>query len=195
MYNSIPSLNKKEGWYLHAKDDHPEVRAKFFELLREMKGFKVYMVIGRKHLEIFNKKHNNNASEFYFDVLHHLLKNRMHLESESYMLYLAQREKSTLPKFTGSIEKALEKQAVDAKLTYKYVIVKSSEFPELSVVDYMLWALMRYIVKGEARFYEALKDKYGLIIDLYDRDNYEDRKNYYWSDNRFAKEKASSFEP
>ena len=53
---------------------------------------------------------------------------------------------------------------------------------------------MRYIVKGEARFYEALKDKYGLIIDLYDRDNYEDMKNYYWSDNRFTKEKASSFE-
>lgn len=193
MYNTIPSLNKKGGWFLHAKDDHPEVRVKFFEKLRRMSGFKAYMIVGRKDLNIFNKKHNNNASEFYFDMLHHLLKKRIYKGSEVYQIFLAHREKTTMPKFTAAIEKTIKKQEEEIELTYKYDIVKSKEFPEMSVVDYMIWALQRYINKGEGRFFEALKNKYSLIIDLYDFDNYDDRKNYYWKGNPFSLGKATDF--
>jgi len=63
----------------------------------------------------------------------------------------------------------------------------------MSVVDYMIWALQRYITKGEGRFFKALQDKYSLIIDLYDFDNYEEMKNYYWRGNPFELEKASEF--
>lgn len=194
MYNTIPSLNKKgKSWYLHAKDDHPEIRAKFFEFLRSINGFKIYIIIGRKELDIFNKKHNNNASEFYFDMLHHLIKRRLYQENIHHQLYLAHREKTTMTKFQSAIDKAIQKQKEEIQLSFQYDIVKSSEYPELSIVDYMLWALNRYITKGEKRFFEALKDKYSLIIDLYDNDNYKDRNNYYWSKNEFSLDKATAF--
>ena len=40
--------------------------------------------------------------------------------------------------------------------------------PELSVVDYILWALQRYIFKGERRFYEAVEHQVASVIDLYE---------------------------
>jgi hypothetical protein len=73
LYNSIPSMNAMKGWFVHARGDHPEVRAKFFELLRQLDGYLAHIVLAKKDLTIFNKKHNNNPTEFYFDVLHHLL--------------------------------------------------------------------------------------------------------------------------
>ena len=73
LYNSIPSMNAMKGWFVHARGDYPEVRAKFFELLRQLDGYLAHIVLAKKDLTIFNKKHNNNPTEFYFDVLHHLL--------------------------------------------------------------------------------------------------------------------------
>ena len=36
MYNSIPSIISNENWFVHARGDHPEIRAKFFEMLRDL---------------------------------------------------------------------------------------------------------------------------------------------------------------
>src|ERR1700722_5581397 len=58
MYNSIPSIISNKNWFVHARGDHPEVRAKFFEMLRDLSGFKAHIVIAKKQLNIFNKKHN-----------------------------------------------------------------------------------------------------------------------------------------
>jgi hypothetical protein len=73
--------------------------------------------------------------------------------------------------------------------------VQSRLTPELSIVDYMLWALQRYIIKGEKRFYSALEEKYNLIIDLYDFDGYNEKSgsNYYHRRNRFTMESAGEF--
>ena len=70
LYSSIYSVTLP-NWYLHARGDHPEVRAKFFEFLRNLDGFKSYIVIGRKRLSTFKNKHNNNEREFYFDLVYH----------------------------------------------------------------------------------------------------------------------------
>jgi hypothetical protein len=66
----------------------------------------------------------------------------------------------------------------------------------MSVVDYLLWAVQRYITKGEGRFFKALLDKYALIIDLYDTENYKKlggNGNYYTASHPFDLEKASKF--
>jgi len=50
----------------------------------------------------------------------------------------------------------------------------------------MLWALNRYIIKGEARFFKALQHKYNLIIDLYDIKKFHgglNDNNYYHKNN------------
>lgn len=190
LYKSIPSVTNP-NWFLHAKNDHPEVRAEFFKFLRQYNGIKFHAVIARKELGIFNRKHNNNSSEFYFDVIRKLLENHWD-EKVTYHIYLAHKSKSTTEKLISAIEKAIEnsnrKKGIIEQIDYQCTIEKSSFLPELSVVDYFLWALQRYIYKGEIRFWETIEPSVGTVIDLYDGN-----KMYEGSD-VFRLEKATAFE-
>lgn len=170
LFRSIHSV-QKPGWFLHARSDHPEVRTEFFKFIRAFPGLRFHAVIARKELTIFNRKHNNNPAEFYFDIVHHLLKNRLLTDGEN-NIYLAHKPKTTLKQLVGSIDKAAQAttraSAPDRPIAYECEIQKSSQLPELSVVDYLLWALQRYLIQGEIRFWEAMEHKVGSVIDLYD---------------------------
>lgn len=167
LYNSIPSITTNKGWYVHARGDHPEIRAKFFELLRNLHGYKTHIVIAKKDLNIFNRKHNNNPKEFYFDVLHHLLNGKLNNVGCSYNLYLSQRGNNTLHQFQEAVTKALETS--EAKnVECKLEILPGKVMPEFSIIDYLIWAVQRKLLKGESRYFDALKDKYETLINLYD---------------------------
>ncbi len=165
MYNSIPSVNNKKGWYVHARADHPEIRAKFFEMLRALPGFKAHIIIAKKHINIFNRKHNNNPTEFYFDVLHHLLKEVLTDCTIDYKLYLSKRGNNSIHHFEHAVKKALNSEK---EIKYTLEIVPGSEMPELSIIDYLMWAVQRNLLKGESRYFEALKNKYASVINLYE---------------------------
>lgn len=172
LYNSIPSIATNKGWYVHARADHPEIRAKFFELLRSLQGYKAHIVIAKKDLNIFNRKHNNNPKEFYFDVLHHLLNGKLNNEECSYNLYLSQRGNNTLHQFQEAVTKALqvgETKNIECELE----ILPGKEMPEFSIIDYLIWAVQRKLLTGESRYFDALKDKYETLIDLYDGEEQE----------------------
>ena len=199
LYNTLPCINDPKGWYLHASYDNLEVQIKFIDFLRRQDGFKFYCVIGRKRLDLFHKKHNGNDTEFYFDLVYHLLKDRMNTEDTFFQILLSARNKNTQRALTEAVATAIKrdntirKKPIDIKFNCE--IVQSKLTPELSIVDYMLWALQRYILKGEKRFYQALEDKYSLIIDLYDFDKYngKGKSNYYHKRNRFSVEAAGIF--
>ncbi len=194
FFNTIPSVLDPKGWFLHAKDDHPEVRIKFFELIRKIKEVETHVVIGRKHLEIFNKKHNNNPGEFYFDLLRHLLKENLTDSETDYHLFLAQRGKNNLPRFIAAVEDVLQKQTEGGnKIRYTCNVVLSSQCPEMSLVDYMIWALQRYIIRGEKRFFAATEDKYPWILDAYDNRDGSGKGVIYGLDNPFDLQKALPF--
>jgi hypothetical protein len=170
LYNSIPSINSVKGWFVHARSDHPEVRAKFFELLRQLDGYIAHIVLARKDLTIFNKKHNNNPTEFYFDVLHHLLHGKfLDIECE-YNIYLSQRGSNSLHHFQLAVDKALTAKGTNLPGTIKchLEIVPSKEMPEMSIVDYLIWAVQRKLLTGESRYFDALQSKYATVLDLYD---------------------------
>jgi len=168
MYNSIPSIISNKNWFVHARGDHPEVRAKFFEMLRDLSGFKAHIVIAKKHLTIFNKKHNNNPTEFYFDVLHHLMRGRLTSDAVFYNLYLSQRGNDTLHYFEKAVAKAL--MAENVEINYNLEIVQAKEMPELSIIDYLIWAVQRKLQKNEPRYFNALKDKFETLLNLYEDD-------------------------
>lgn len=199
LYKDLPCITKDPNWYLHASYDNLEIQVKFVDFLRKLEGFKFYCVIGRKRLNLFASKHNNSESEFYFDMVHHLLKGRLNKEDAFYQVFLSARDKNTQSKLKASIDDALkkdnEKRLTPLAINYNCEIVLSKDTPELSIVDYMLWALQRYILRGEKRFYSALQDKYSLILDLYDFDKYDKKKssNYYSQKNIFTLENASEF--
>jgi len=81
LYNSLKCVSDPQGWFLHARNDQLEIRSKFTEALRELNGFDFYTVIGRKRLSTFEMKHNSDESEFYFDMIYHLLKDRLNDEN------------------------------------------------------------------------------------------------------------------
>ena len=174
LYNSLPCILNPKGWYLHASYDNLEVRVKFADFLRRLEGFEFYCIIGRKRLDIFHKKHNRNETEFYFDLVYHLIQNRLDCEDEFYQVLLSTRSKNTQGKLKEAIEKALRsdnaKRESPLKIQYNCEIVQSKETPELSIADYLLWALQRHILTGDSRFYRALKGKYNHIVDLYEPD-------------------------
>jgi hypothetical protein len=170
LYNSIPSICDEKGWYVHARGDHPEIRAKFFELLRKMDGFKAHIVIAKKSLDIFNRKHNNNPTEFYFDVLHHLLNGRLKDCNRFYNLYLSQRGNNSLHHFQDAVAKSLkiDEAKINGIISYNLEIVPGKEMPEFCIIDYLIWAVQRKLLQQECRYFEAVKDKFGSIINLYD---------------------------
>ncbi|MCU0468431.1 MAG: DUF3800 domain-containing protein [Arcicella sp.] len=196
LFNSLHCVNDPKGWYLHARADHTDIKLKMVEFLRKLDGFKTFIVLGRKRLSTFQNKHNNNESEFYFDLVYHLLKDRMNDEGYFYQIILAGRTGSSSIKLKEAIEKAIERdnsfRKNQIKIQFECKTAPSSLTPELSIVDYMLWALQRYIFSGEARYFKALQNKFSLIIDLYDLKNFG--KNYYHrTKNPFTTEKASEF--
>lgn len=60
----------------------------------------------------------------------------------------------------------------------------------MSIVDYLLWALQRYILKGEQRYFTAVEKHYDKILDLYEN---EGAGRLYHSGDQFDVSKASAF--
>jgi hypothetical protein len=152
-------------------------------------------VIGRKRLTTFEKKHNSNEGEFYFDMVYHLLKDRLNDENCFYQILLSGRTGSSATRLKTAIDRAIardnERRNIKLNIHYDCRTISTSTTPELSVVDYLLWALQRYILTDDERYYLALRNKYNLIIDLYDFGKY--KSNYYSTKNRFDKSKAGEF--
>ncbi len=141
LLNSIYSV-AQPGWHLHARSDHSDINLKMVEFLRQLEGFRFSAVIGRKIPEVFINKHNGNATEFYFDLIHKLLELDDLQPFCRYRLYLSQRHSNTVQRFAGAFEKAVKAKSLEiGGMPYSCSVVRSGDFPELSVVDYMLWAL------------------------------------------------------
>jgi len=168
LFNSIHSVSQP-NWFLHACKDHSDVRLKFFEMLRKLDDVSCYVVIGRKNPEIFHSKHNGNATEFYFDLLNKLLTRFEYVPEADYGIYLSQRQSNTEKRFSDAVDKMLEKQNIRTeKHRFRCSIVQSKDFPELSVVDYLLWTLKRYLSKEEdKRYFKAMESKFVEIYDVY----------------------------
>lgn len=183
LFNTIYSL-RQPSWFLHASKDHFEVRLKFIEFIRRLDDVKMFVVIGRKIPEIFHSKHNGNASEFYFDVVNKLLERFDFQPETSYSLYLSERQSNTLPRFEQALKKALAVQSKSHDTSrFMCRITPSADFPELSVVDYLLWVLKRAITKQEdLRYFKAVEDQFVEIYDIYGNDG---KGQIYNADNPF----------
>lgn len=185
-YLEVPSIQKrikKAGFYFHATDDPPEVRKTFYELIKNI-NCSFEAVVGRKFSMLYEKKHNGNESEFYADLLSHLLKNKLG-SKKKLVLNIAARGKSTKNK---NLQLALNKATkrfrynkMEKEITANVVFNVQSQTnePLLNIADYFCWAIQRVFERGEMRYYNFLKDKISLVIDLYDSAKYDNWKNYY----------------
>jgi Protein of unknown function (DUF3800) len=190
LYNTIYSVQQPD-WFLHASKDHSDVRLKFFEHLRHMENISCFVIVARKNPDIFHHKHNGNATEFYFDILNKLLQRIDYQAENKYHLYLSKRQSSTLDRFEAALKKALAVQSKkhDA-VQFKCRITPSTDYPEMSVIDYLMWALRRYITAGDGRYLKATQHLFKEIYDIYDEN---EKGVVYTEQNPFSLEKASPY--
>ncbi len=174
----VPSIWKKKsnaGYFLHAKDDVPEVRKMAFELIKSI-DCHFDAVIGRKDYSVYEKKHNGNQAEFYADMLSHLLQGSMN-GYEKLILNIAHRSRCTTH---INLEKGLQKAVAIAKHKFPdacnsckmvFNVQQPTTEPIINVADYFLWALQRKIERVEKRYVDFLETQIKSIVKLYTEDD------------------------
>ena len=183
---AIPSVQKKTakgGFYFHATDDPPEVRERMFKFIKTL-DCSLEMVVGRKLPSLFLRKHNGRESEFYADLLSHLVKTKLK-QDQKLVLNVAERGPSTK---NANLELALQKAAdrfgkkwdvSEIRSTVVFNVQNPRTEPLLNIADYLCWSVQRVFERGEMRHYEFVREKISLVVDLYDSANYAGGKNYY----------------
>jgi hypothetical protein len=61
--------------------------------------------------------------------------------------------------------------------------------PCLQIIDYLNWAVYRAFTRGEMRYFEMIRSKVSLVVDLYDQKKYPE--NWYTHKNPFDATKIS----
>lgn len=190
LYRNVPSIQKRVvngGFYFHAKEDLPELRKDFFDLIRSIDCC-LQMVVGRKEITRYVNKHNGKEPEFYADLLSHLIKDNFE-EHSRMVLNIAQRDSSTsLNNLNQSLHKAKTRFHATSPVKQDlceivFNVQKFTDEPLLAVADYLCWTVQRIFERGETRFYDYMIANIPLVIDLYDKDNFENGRNYYTVDN------------
>ena len=201
--NVIPSVKKriaKGGFFFHATDDPPEVREILYRYIDKL-DCSLEMVVARKIPDIFVKKHSFRESEFYADVLSHLIKNKL-MRGGKLVLNVAHRKNSTSnTNLQVALEKAIGRAAKthdNDSLTTQVVFNVQNHLTEplLNLADYMCWSVQRIFERGETRYYDFLGDRIRVVVDIYDSVNYHGSRHYYRGKNRLtAKNKLSPPSP
>lgn len=185
-FKGISSIEKKiknGGYFLHAKDDVPEVRKMGYDLIKSI-DCSFEAIVGRKFYHIYENSHHGNEAEFYADLLSHILKNKFK-KYDKLVLNIAERSKCTthtnlelgLNKAFTRFEKKYK--IADRKCSVVFNVQKPTREPLLNLADYFCWALQRLFERGEMRFYDFVSDQVAMVNDLYDNENYAKGKNIY----------------
>lgn len=194
-FSDIPSIQKKKntfGYYFHATDDLPEVRKIFYDFIKTLDcSFEV--VVGRKEQTLFETQHNRKENEFYADLLSHLLKNRVG-KPEKLILNIAERGNTTknttmqlaLLKAEAQFIKKYPQKRLHSNVVFN--VQNPLTEPLVNIADYLCWAVQRVFERGEVRYYNYVKEKISLVMDLYDttNDNYYTLKNPLSAKNRLS---------
>jgi len=183
-FQGIPSIEKKKanhGYYLHAKDDVPEIRKMAFDLINSI-DCSFECVVARKKYDLYEKNHHSKEGEFYL------------IKYERLVLNIAERKKCTsLTNLEFGLQKALERAKSKSpdkehKCCVVFNIQQPTNEPLLNLTDYFCWAIQRVFEKGELRYYDYISNKISLVVDLYDFEKYKGSKNYYSEKNKLTKD-------
>lgn len=178
IFQSFASFEKTRLQF-HAKDDHIAIKREMFYFIAEL-DFSVQVVVRRKATLIEQAKMQFKYTgkkftdrELYSDLVGRLFKQNIH-KAEEYKIYFSNRGKT----FTNhTLENALletkEKFIIDRNLSsnsrFSVFCSQPSMHPELQIIDYCLWALQRLYEKQEDVYFNIIKDKFKLILDVDDK--------------------------
>ena len=177
----------------HANKDCAEVRERVFKAIHGV-DFGFQCIVARKKLSIFRNRYGLKASELYKDLVSRLMKNRAHLNKEIDCYFSSMQNVIRRETMEAAIKKATERFAnawgKEHDNNVRVIIQKSSELYALQAVDYILWAVYQAFEHGEFRYYNYIRDKIDLIIDVFDFSS-SIHGTYYSKKNPLTPEKMS----
>jgi len=185
-FSPIASINKRKGkggYFLHAKDDPPEVRMMGYRLIASL-DCTFEAVVARKDYRVFSRKHNGKEAEMYADLLSHLIGNEFSAHPRL-VLNIAERSGCTTQ---SNLDLGLLKavQRFDKKKSWgetsgavAFNIQIPTTEPLLNIADYFCWSLQRLWERGESRYYDFLREQITEIVDLFAPGGYQNSKNRY----------------
>jgi hypothetical protein len=122
-----------------------------------------------------------------------LFRNVLHRYRNNYVYFSERGSRKRQEPLSLAIAKAKQsfeethKKCFDVKLDVQAQSPKGE--PCLSIIDYMNWAVYRAYTRGEMRYFDFVKDKVSLLIDLYDWESHP--RNTYYRKNPFDIRKAT----
>jgi hypothetical protein len=182
LYAGIPSMQSAAGKTaraFHAKDDHPEIRSKVFDLIVGL-DFKFYAVIKdmRKVREYVDRRnqvestYRYHPNELYDLTVRMLFKERLHKDDHCRVVFARRGHSDRTAALTTQLEQArrrfLSEHQISSATTVSIIPAYPWEEPCVQIADYCLWALQRCYEKHEARFLHALWPKVSLVHDVDD---------------------------
>jgi hypothetical protein len=190
----IPSL-KKTFVAFHAKDDCPEVRMMVYKTLAQH-NFAAQVIVARKIERMFRSKYKGSRDKFYEDLVGRLFQNETHKVETNNIVFSKRGNKIQQHTMRAAIELGAErfrqKWGTDVSTQLNIETRRSSKDLMLQVVDYTNWAVQRAFERGEMRFFNYLRDKFELVVDIFDKEKYKGGGNFYdRSRNPFDIKKAS----
>lgn len=110
--------------------------------------------------------------QIYDDLVKRIFRDRLH-KTDNQIVFARRGNSDRQTALELAIEKAKKnfyyKTNVQITTTTTIIPKHPHEDEGLQVVDYCLWALQRLYERGEERYFDLLRSKFGLIIDLDDK--------------------------
>lgn len=170
----------------HAKDDIPEVRYEFFKLIAQME-LQTSFIVARKIERVFRNNFQCREYEFYDHMITQLFSGKLHTHENNLIFFAKRGSRDRQAPLENAIRTSIDQFEArwKTKVNSNIVIQAQSPIGEpcLSVIDYLNWAVYRAFTRGEMRYFDSVRDKVSLLVDLYDTKNYP--HNWYNKKNPF----------
>src|SRR5574341_808912 len=192
LLSDVPSVKGRTAIAFHAKDDIPEVRYQFYNLIAGL-DFKTQFIVARKIERVFRGSFSANENQFYDHLIECLFQNVLHRFTDNQIYFAKRGSRSRQVPLELAIQRSIKRFETKHKITVKSQFKVQPQTPSgepcLSIIDYMNWAVMRAYTKQEMRYYRFVESKVDLLVDLYDRTKYPN--NWYSHRDPFDIQKAS----
>lgn len=187
FFQAFPSVRERtsnafRGFFPHASKDPSELRYEFLRLMSRL-DFTAQVVVGRKIPRIFIKKHQQQPSQFYADMMSNLLKDKARIDP--LIVDVAERGSSTSNLNLQNAVSLAHTRSLRGSRTrelrnrIKFNVQPYDHELLLALADYSLWTVQRVYERGDGKYLGLLGGKVTLVLDLYDSTRYEGHHNYY----------------
>lgn len=82
-----------------------------------------------------------------------------------------------LNKAIDRFSKKQDRDAISSEVVFNVQTPRTE--PLLCVPDYLGWAVQRVFEKGDTRYYDFIRERISLVVDLYDSSKYQGSHHYY----------------